>query len=355
MPGSAQGFPDATSLGVDRGCDLDIFECPQCGLVQLDCQPVPYYREVIRAAAFSPEMREFRIHQLAHWSDKYALNDKRIIEIGCGKGEYLELLVNAGTKASGLEFARSSVIHCQNQGLSVIRGFLGSSTQKIAAPAFDGFICLNFMEHWPKPLQTLRAICNNLVDDGIGLVEVPNFDMILQESLYSEFISDHLSYFTESTLRFALQNAGFEVLECSSIWHDYILSATVRKRRKSDFSGLLRQQRKIAQDLNRFIAGFPSRSVAVWGAGHQALATIALAKLETSISYVIDSAPFKQGKFTPATHLPIVAPEQMNCAPPNAIIVMAAGYSDEVANTIRERFSKTIPLAILRADGLEIA
>jgi SAM-dependent methyltransferase len=353
MPGCAQNFPDATNLHTDHGSDLELYECPQCGLIQLACPPVPYYREVIRAAAFSPEMREFRIRQLGDWVERHELRGKRILEIGCGKGEYLSLLGETGAEATGLEYAGASVRHCQRNGLSAIRGFLAKPSQKISAPAFDGFMCLNFMEHWPAPVQTLRAIGNNLLAGAIGLVEVPNFDMILRENLYSEFISDHLSYFTGETLRFALQQAGFEVLECRSIWYDYILSATVRKRQPSDLSALLGQQHKITDEITGFITRFPIKSVAVWGAGHQALATLALAGLGSSIRYVIDSAPFKQGKFTPATHLPIVPPSQLSDDPVQAIIIMAAGYSDEIAGIIRQHYRLGIPVAILRADELE--
>jgi hypothetical protein len=93
--------------------------------------------------------------------------------------------------------------------------------------------------------------------------------------------------------------------------------------------------------------------VAVWGAGHQALAVMALADLGGKIRYVIDSAPFKQGKFTPATHIPIVAPEHLKTDPVDAIIVMAASYSDEVAKLIVEKYREHIEIAILRDYGLE--
>lgn len=355
MPKAAQHFPDAAGLADERGSDLDLHECDECGLIQLACAPVPYYREVIRAAAFSPEMRAFREKQLAEWVDRYSLAGKRILEIGCGKGEYLSLLGEAGVRATGLEYARSAVTHCRRQGLDALRGFLARPTQTLPAPAFDGFMSLNFMEHWPKPVDTLRAVRHNLVPGGIGLVEVPNFDMILKEGLYSEFISDHLSYFTRETFSFALQRAGFEVLEARSVWHDYILSAVVRKRQPIDMSGLKTQQDKIGRDIRAFVERFPARSIAVWGAGHQALAALALGGLGGEIRYVIDSAPFKQGKFTPATHIPIVPPARLKEDPVQAIIVMAAGYSDEVARLIRTQHQQTIPVAILRADGLEAA
>ena len=94
--------------------------------------------------------------------------------------------------------------------------------------------------------------------------------------------------------------------------------------------------------------------MAIWGAGHQALAVISLISLSDKIRYVVDSAPFKQGKYTPATHLPIVSPDRLHSDPVDAVIVMAASYSDEVARIIRQKFDRNINIAILRDFGLEI-
>ena len=68
---------------------------------------------------------------------------------------------------------------------------------------------------------------------------------------------------------------------------------------------------------------------------------------------IVDSAPFKQNKYTPATHLPIVAPEKLIADKVDAVIVMAAGYSDEVAGIIKRKFNN-IQIAVLRDFGLEI-
>ena len=93
--------------------------------------------------------------------------------------------------------------------------------------------------------------------------------------------------------------------------------------------------------------------VAVWGAGHQALAIISLMNLSDKIKYVVDSAPFKQNKFTPATHIPIVSPEQLITEPVDAIIVMAASYSSEVVKIIQQNFDRNINVSILKDFGLE--
>lgn len=355
MPGAAQNFPSAQTPILDHGTDLAVGQCASCGLIQVSGEPVPYYREVIRAAAFSEAMRGFREKQFSAWVSEFGLAGRPILEVGCGRGEYLSLLQASGLKAYGVEYSADAVKACQAQGLAVERGFItGTDTSvPLAGHPFAAFFCFNFMEHWPDPVASLRGIHEQLGEGGLGFVEVPNFDMILEKGLYSEFISDHLSYFTAETLTFTLQLSGFEVLRCERIWHDYILSAVVRKRAPTDATLLHTRRQDITRALQAFIADFPGGSVAVWGAGHQALATIALTGTGSDIKYVVDSAPFKQGKLTPATHIPIVPPETLKSDPPAAIIIMAAGYSDEVLSIIRRDYNKTMPLAILRDDGLE--
>jgi hypothetical protein len=196
----------------------------------------------------------------------------------------------------------------------------------------------------------LGRIRDNLAEGAVGLVEVPNFEMILRKKLFSEFTPDHLFYFTKATLRIVLEMNGFEVIDCRKLWHDYIISAIVRKRSTTN-ADFYRQQLKIKKILTKYCR--PFGKVAVWGAGHQALAVISLAGLVNRITYVVDSSKQKQGKYTPVSHLPIVSPQRLKKEPVRAIIIMAAGYSDEVAKIIRRDFDKKIKVAILRDYGLE--
>jgi SAM-dependent methyltransferase len=353
MPKAAQHLPDATTVAADCGCDLDILQCSRCGLVQLHSNPVPYWREVIRATAFSQEMGEFRKTQFKAFVDQYGLSGKKIVEIGCGKGEYLTLMQGAGATVYGTEFGEASMKHCTQAGMRVEHLFVEGPEVKLRDAPFDAFFILNFLEHLADPNSTLQGIHANLADHAIGLIEVPNFDMILEKKLFSEFIADHLFYFTRETLNALLERNGFEVIETRAIWHDYILSSIVRKRRPADLSAFRQQQAFLKSELTRFVDAFGKKNVAVWGAGHQALAVLALADLGSSIKYVVDSAPFKQGHFTPATHLPIVPPETLATDPVSAVLIMAAAYSDEVAALIRQKCGTTMTLAILRDTHLE--
>ncbi len=355
MPSSAQGFPELEDLENDCGSDLNLFQCSSCSLVQLNNQPVSYYKEVIRAAAFSDEMKEFRSEQFASWVEKYLLTRKNVIEVGCGRGEYLSILGKAGVGlAHGIEYSKQAVNACRVEGYSVTKGFFGDKNFTLPESKYDGFVCLNFMEHWPDPNRVLEHLKHNLSEDAVGIIEVPNFDMILKKGLYSEFISDHLLYFTKDTLTFVLNYNGFEVIECSEIWYDYILSAVVRRRRKTDLSLLGEYRSKIQIELDSFIDQFGENKVAVWGAGHQSLAVMSLANLSGRIRYVVDSAPFKQNKFTPATHIPIVSPKELKNDPVEAVIIIAASYSNEVVKIMKNLYGQIGHVAVLEDKGLRI-
>ncbi|MBI4404434.1 MAG: methyltransferase domain-containing protein [Deltaproteobacteria bacterium] len=351
MPAVAQFLPDKDSVALDKGVRLEICQCSGCGLVQLSNDPVAYYKEVIRAAAFSEEMKAFRTKQFDCFVQKYSLKSRKVIEIGCGRGEYLSLLQQSGADSYGLEYSKESVKACKGRGLKVAQGFLDEATCQLDSAPFDAFFILNFLEHLPHPNLALRAIHNNLREAAVGLVEVPNFNMILQDNLFYEFIPDHLFYFTKDTLNTALQINGFEVLESSEVWHDYIISSVVRKKSAFDLSRFYRYQEQLMTEIECYIHQY--KSTAIWGAGHQALAIIALMNLADKVKYVVDSAPFKQGKYTPASHIPIVCPDTLRSDPVDAIIVMAASYSDEVVRLIKDEFDQKIPIAILKKFGLE--
>lgn len=355
MPGAAQHLPDADSLKSDTGIELRVFQCPACGLIQLDNDPVPYHRDVIRAAAFSEGMQAFRLEQFREFIERHSLQRKKILEVGCGGGEYLAILQQLEVQAHGVENAPQSAAQCLEHGLQVTTGFVDGPAYDVPGSPFDAFFLLSFLEHIPNPVGTLKGICHNIGHNAVGLVEVPNFDMVLQRNLFSEFTRDHLLYFTRQTLCTTLRLSGFDVLESDTVWFDYIIAATVRRRPATDLSRFRGSQSKLVEEINRYVDQFPPKKVAIWGAGHQALAIIAMADLSHKIRYVVDSATFKQGRYTPATHLPIVSPESLNADPVDAIIVMAASYSDEVAQIIRDRHGATLQVAILRDFGLESA
>ena len=96
------------------------------------------------------------------------------------------------------------------------------------------------------------------------------------------------------------------------------------------------------------------KKVAIWGASHPGFTLAATTKLGEMARYIIDSAPFKQGKFAPASHLPIVGPDHFHEHPVDAIIITAPGYTDEIAASIRQKFGTAVEIRAMRSNHLEM-
>ena len=69
------------------------------------------------------------------------------------------------------------------------------------------------MEHHPKPRSFLACFHEHLVPNGIVYISVPSFEYLLSKGAFYELIPDHLSYFTENSLKIMLMSMGFEILE----------------------------------------------------------------------------------------------------------------------------------------------
>lgn len=352
MPSIAQNLPQKSQLLEDKGVDFDVLQCNWCGLIQLNCQAVPYYKSVIRASLVSSEMTSFRKLQFQKWINKFGLEKKTILEIGCGNGEYLSLLSKYCEYAVGIEYSQKAVELCKKNGLNVIQGF---PTNNLKLPNYkaDGFICLSFAEHWPDPVNTLKNIHKILSEGAIGIIEVPNTDMIIEEGLCSEFMTDHLCYFTKKTLKTLMSITGFEVLDMDVVWNGYILSAVVKKQEKVKFKIGMNKKANLSMKILDYVNNSNHHSgVAIWGASHQAFSILAMAKLGQDIRYIVDSAEFKQGKFSPATHIPIFSPSKLNEAPVSALIVMASSYTKEVLEQIRKKYRFIEHVAVVENDEI---
>lgn len=354
MPKSAQFFPNENTARDEHGVDLLLYQCPYCGMIQLAGNPVPYFRDVIRATGISAAMTDFRRHQFSKWVEENQLQGKKVIEVGCGGGEYMDIMEETGACVYGMEHSAELAAQSANAGHCVYKGFIENVEYPIQNAPYDAFYILNFLEHIPDPGIFLRGIANNLAEHAVGLVEVPNVDMILRESLYSELIQDHLSYFTADTLTQLLSMSGFEVISCQSIWHDYILSAQVRKRQYLNIGSFLHKQQETQLAVDNFLQRMEENGLktAVWGAGHQALANLSLLHMAGRIACVIDSAPFKQNKLTPATHVSVVSPAVLKDGTIGAVLIMAAGYSDEIRDFLHKNYPK-IYWGILRQGRID--
>ena len=129
----------------------------------------------------------------------------------------------------------------------------------------------------------------------------------------------------------------------------------MKKKKRLDAAGLRDSFTIINEEVNGYIDHLVTegKSIAIWGASHQGFTLAATTRLGEKVSYIIDSAPFKQGRFAPTSHLPIVAPDYFLEHPVDAILIVAPGYTAEIAGIIRERFGRHVQILALKSNHLE--
>lgn len=354
MPSGAMNIPDKENLDNDRPFDMYLYQCSGCGLIQLECEPVPYYRDVIRAGGYNSTMRELRRSQYAHFIDFFQLTGKKIVEVGCGQGEFLQTLTEFPVQAYGVEHSAELAGQAREKGLNVFNAFTENEDTQLPGGPYDAFLSFNFIEHQPDPCTMLRCVYNNLTEDGCGLITAPSFEYIKANDAFYELMRDHVANYTSDTLRFLMERCGFEVVESSVALRD-TLTMLVRKRPKANLESMQQNLSELTDQMRGFVAEHRAKgqNIAVWGASHQGFTALSVSQVGQDIAYIIDSAPFKQGRFAPVSHVPIVAPEHFFEEPVSCILIIAPDYTEEISAIIREKFGSEVEIFALRSARIE--
>lgn len=352
MPASAQDIPTKEELDKDSGIEVSLCVCEDCGLVQLKNDAVYYYRDVIRAGGYSTTMEALRKSQYKHFIEFASLEGKKIIEVGCGRGEFLGMLSDFPVEGYGTEHKKDLVEIAKEAGLRVDEDFPESEGHIFKNGPFDAFMSFNFLEHQPQPRTYLKAIYNNLCGEGYGLITVPSFEYIMEQNSFYEIIPDHIAYYSFESLTHLLNICGFEVLEKEMVNRDTI-SMIVKKRKLPDIGGIISKKNDIATEVVETVKKYAKAGkIAIWGASHQGFTLCATTGIADYVDCIIDSAPFKQGKYAPASHIPIISPDEARKRKLEAIIIVAPGYTNEIANIIKTTFENGIDIYTLMTDRL---
>lgn len=349
------------ALKAARG-DIELVFCRSCGHVfncAFDSVRMRYSPRYENSLHFSPVFREYVGGLARRLVTTYDLRNKDIIEIGCGKGDFLRLLADAGNNRC-LGFDPSVDPHRNGLGnrserLSLVQD---EYTEKYANCPADFIVCRQVLEHIAEPRRFLRRIRRAIGDkpQTVVFVEVPNVMFTLKDFGIWDLIYEHCGYFTESSLGRLFVESGFIPLTVSEAFGgqylcieakpsfqqkrfqttpDDALIATVNSH-VNGFADRYRQQiskwRKVMAELR-----WSGTKTVVWGAGSKGVTFLNVLKNESGIESVVDVNPHKQGRYVPGTGQRVVSPDDLPDIGPEVIITMNPLYADEIEKMIDDR------------------
>ena len=343
FPKAAQHFLDSIDdIDQDTPIQLDVSECLSCGLVQLENDPVDYYKDVITAASLNDKSKEKLSEEWMPIIKKYNLTSTNAVEIGSCRGDFLEVLTSLGFDVTGIENSLESCEISTKRGNKTISGYLDEVVKK-TKQTFSLVVCNNFLEHQPRTSTFIKGFKALLKENGILYISVPNLKYLMKKSCLYEFVADHLVYFTDKTLKLALEMNGLEVLEQYEKNNGNDLVIIAKKRSLVSLDKCQEVVDDILISLKKLVdsAQDAGKTVSVWSAGHRALALMAMAEFDY-IDNVVDSANFKQGKLTPILHKKIISPDEFASKPSDIIILMLPGaFSSQVKEFLEKNNVKT--------------
>lgn len=345
------------ALNYPKG-DIALGFCQECGFISnlaFDPSVHEYSSRYEATQGFSSTFNAFHQHLAWQLIDRHNLHDKRIIEIGCGQGEFLTLLCElGGNQGIGFDPAYSSE---RTQGaaagrITFIKDFY--SEKYVDFPP-DFVCCKMTLEHIQNVGEFVATVRRSIGNrrDTVVFFQVPDVVRILREQAFWDIYYEHCSYFSLGSLARLFRTCGFEVIRLAKEYGDQYLMIEARPENgnaggeggdQEDDLEMLRR------DVISFAENYPHKletwrrdlgeivrrggRAVIWGGGSKAVAFLNTLKIVDEIEYVVDINPYKHGTYIAGTGQKIVAPEILKAYKPDVVVVMNPIYCPEIQSDL---------------------
>ncbi|MBP7865033.1 MAG: methyltransferase domain-containing protein [Acidobacteria bacterium] len=348
------------ALQVARG-DLSMRACHTCGFVfnaAFEESRLSYGVSYDNTQSHSAFFRQHLLERATHLVGSRDVTGCRIVEVGCGKGEFLRLLVEDpahGNTGVGFDPSHDGPLSDCGGRMRFEHRFFDETCTGQA----DVVICRHVIEHVPRPVGLLSAVRRAVGGGGPTRVflETPCVEWILRHRVFWDFFYEHCSLFSAGSLKIAFERSGFSVRSVGHVFGGQYLwieatPAGSPEETPPDARDIPRLTRGFAVAESCLRAAWSSRigqyadagKVALWGAGAKGCTFACLVDPENRlIDCLVDLNRNKQGRFVPGTGHPILGEERLPDRGVRTAILMNPNYREE--NTaMLERIDRTIRL-----------
>ncbi|MFT5477909.1 MAG: SAM-dependent methyltransferase [Planctomycetota bacterium] len=344
-----------------RACakgDLTLDFCVACGFIEntsFDEKTAEYTGAYENSLHFS-EFFQGYIADFAKQILEQHSTDGGVLEIGCGNGEFLELLCADGSgRGVGFDpaYAPGEPLTKLDGRLRFIRDYY--SDQYVDIPT-GLIVCRQVLEHISSPGDFLRSLRKTIGDrhDTSVIIEVPNTLYALENLSFWDIIYEHPNYFTGPTLARLFASCGFDVNRVWPTFADQFIAIDV-KPAQGDVGHVpddLQDLSSLPDLVNRFSRGFDEtiekwnddlshikargEKVVIWGTGARGVGFLNQGDRSGAIEYAVDINPRKHDKFVVGTGQQVVRPEFLKEYKPDHVILMNKIYREEITRDLDE-------------------
>ena len=343
---------------------LHVRVCDQCLLVQLPAY-IPAEEIFSDYAYFSSFSDSWVAHAKAFVDQAVARlglgRDSFVVEVASNDGYLLQHVVARGIRCLGIEPAANIAHAAVERGVPTLVEFLGQVTGAAVAAEHGGadlVVANNVFAHVPDIVDFARGLRALLADDGRVSIEIPHLLRLIQGNEYDTIYHEHFSYLTLLTTQRVLAAAGLTVVDVEELpshggslrtWSApaesapepsaevarvLALEAAAGLDTVAGHDGFATQVAHVRDDFVAFLqaAEREGRTVVAYGAPGKGNTLLNHAGVRSDLlRFMVDRNPYKQGRFTPGTHIPIYPPEALDAARPDYVVVMPWNLRTEIS------------------------
>lgn len=357
--------------------------CDDCFLVQLPefVAPDAIFSEYAYFSSYSSSWVEHARRYTQMAIARFSLGaGSRVMEVASNDGYLLQHFVAAGVPVLGIEPAANVARAAEARGVPTRVEFLGEATGRAIAAAHghaDLVLGNNVLAHVPDINDFVRGLRALLAPGGTITMEFPHLLRLVEGNQFDTIYHEHFSYLSFSTVEriFAAHalvlydveelpthGGSIRIYARHADHADLPAGARVAEMREREqalgyrsiarYQGFAAQVRETKRRLLDFLveARDAGRTVVGYGAPGKGNTLLNYCGIRTDfLDFTVDANPYKQGKYTPGTHIPILAPEAIRDARPDYVLILPWNLRDEIVaqhGYIREwggRFVVPIP------------
>jgi C-methyltransferase C-terminal domain/Putative zinc binding domain/Methyltransferase domain len=346
---------------------LHLRVCGQCMLAQLPplITPEDTFTEYAYFSSYSTSWVEHARSLVDDVATRLGLgSDSFVVEVASNDGYLLQHVVARGIRCLGVEPAANVAAAARDKGVPTVTAFLtpetGGKVRVDHGPA-DLVVANNVYAHIPDVIGFTQGLRELVADDGWVSIEVQHLHSLVRDNQYDTIYHEHFQYYTVASAQRALATGGLTVVDVESLsthggsirlWArpDAVAGQPTERMTKvladeravglhdlSGHRGFGQRVAKVRLDLLRFLVQAADQGKTVVGYGAPGKGNTLLNHCGVRpdlLAYTVDRNPYKHGRYTPGTRIPIFPTERIAQDKPDYVLVLPWNLRTELIDQL---------------------